>query len=58
MIHYRGKRAMREVGAAMGLSRDTVAALSSQIWGWGGGGDAARSGCARSGSTRATGGWR
>ncbi|MBP7240634.1 error-prone DNA polymerase [Amaricoccus sp.] len=38
VIHYRGKRAIREVGAAMGLSKDTVAALSSQIWGWGGGG--------------------
>jgi len=38
VIHYRGKRAIREVGAAMGQSRDTVAALSSQIWGWGGGG--------------------
>jgi DNA polymerase-3 subunit alpha/error-prone DNA polymerase len=38
VIHYRGKRAIREVGAAMGLSRDTVAALSSQIWGWGGDG--------------------
>ncbi len=37
VIHYRGKRAIREVGTAMGLSRDTVAALSSQIWGWGGG---------------------
>jgi DNA polymerase-3 subunit alpha/error-prone DNA polymerase len=36
VIHYRGKRAIREVGAAMGLSRDTVPALSSQIWGWGG----------------------
>jgi DNA-directed DNA polymerase III PolC len=35
VIHYRGKRAVREVGAAMGLSQDTVAALSSQIWGWG-----------------------
>ncbi len=38
VIHYRGKRAVREVGAAMGLSRDTVAALSSQIWGWSSGG--------------------
>ena len=38
VIHYRGKRAVREVGAAMGLSRDTVAALSSQIWGWSTGG--------------------
>src|SRR5690606_8776516 len=37
VIHYRGKRAIREVGAAMGLSRDTVAVLSSQIWGWGSG---------------------
>ncbi len=37
VIHYRGKRAIREVGAAMGLSKDTVAALSSQIWGWGSG---------------------
>jgi DNA-directed DNA polymerase III PolC len=35
VIHYRGKRAVREVGTAMGLSQDTVAALSSQIWGWG-----------------------
>ncbi|HMO07200.1 MAG TPA: error-prone DNA polymerase [Paracoccaceae bacterium] len=39
VIHYRGKRAVREVGRAMGLTEDTVAALSSQIWGWGGGGD-------------------
>src|SRR5690606_32641900 len=37
VIHYRGKRAIREVGAAMGLSRDTLAALSSQIWCWGSG---------------------
>ena len=35
VIHYRGKRAMREVGRAMGLSEDTVAALSGQVWGWG-----------------------
>ncbi|GAB4295669.1 MAG: error-prone DNA polymerase [Roseovarius sp.] len=34
VIHYRGKRAIREVGAAMGLGPDTVAALSSQLWGW------------------------
>ncbi|MFO1209704.1 MAG: error-prone DNA polymerase [Amaricoccus sp.] len=34
VIHYRAKRAIREVGTAMGLSQDTVAALSSQIWGW------------------------
>ena len=38
VIHYRGKRAVREVGRAMGLSEDILAALSSQIWGWGGNG--------------------
>ncbi|MEP2783145.1 MAG: error-prone DNA polymerase [Pseudoruegeria sp.] len=37
VIHYRGKRAIREVGKVMGLSQDTVGALSSQIWGWGAG---------------------
>ncbi|MFM2391300.1 MAG: hypothetical protein RLZZ437_2855 [Pseudomonadota bacterium] len=36
VIHYRGKRAVREVGRAMGLSEDTLGAMSSQIWGWGG----------------------
>ncbi|MBK5927979.1 error-prone DNA polymerase [Rhodobaculum claviforme] len=35
VIHYRGKRAVREVGRAMGLSEDTLAAMSSQIWGFG-----------------------
>ncbi|MEM9393603.1 MAG: error-prone DNA polymerase [Pseudomonadota bacterium] len=35
VIHYRGKRAVREVGRAMGLTEDTLAALSSQIWGFG-----------------------
>ena len=35
VIHYRGKRAVREVGRAMGLSEDTLAALSGQIWGHG-----------------------
>ncbi len=38
VIHYRGKRAVREVGAAMGLSEDVLGAMSSQIWGWGGAG--------------------
>ena len=33
VIHYRGKRAIREVGRAMGLSEDTIGALSSQLWG-------------------------
>ena len=54
VIHYRGKRAIREVGTAMGLSRDTVAALSSQIWGWGSVEPARPSGCASSASTRPT----
>ena len=34
IVHYRGKRAIREVGRAMGLTEDTVAALSSQLWGF------------------------
>ena len=34
MIHYRGKRAIREVGRAMGLSEDTISAMSSQLWGF------------------------
>ncbi|MBF9031247.1 DNA polymerase III subunit alpha [Rhodobacterales bacterium HKCCE3408] len=33
VIHYRGKRAVREVGKAMGLSEDVLSALASQIWG-------------------------
>ena len=37
VIHYRGKRAVREVGRAMGLSDDTLSAMSGQIWGWRGG---------------------
>nr|WP_325248886.1 error-prone DNA polymerase [Amylibacter sp.] len=35
VIHYRGKRAIREVGRVMGLSGDTISALASQLWGWG-----------------------
>jgi DNA-directed DNA polymerase III PolC len=35
VIHYRAKRAIREVGRAMGLSEDLLAAMSSQIWGAG-----------------------
>ena len=35
VIHYRGKRAIREVGRAMGLSEDILAAMASQIWSWG-----------------------
>ncbi len=36
VIHYRGKRAIREVGRALGLGEDILGALASQIWGWGG----------------------
>jgi len=32
VIHYRPKRAIREVGKAMGLSEDATAALSAQSW--------------------------
>jgi error-prone DNA polymerase len=35
VISYRGKSAIREVGKVMGLSEDTVGALSKTIWGWG-----------------------
>ena len=31
---YRARGAMREVGKALGLSRDTVTALAGQVWGW------------------------
>ncbi len=34
VIHFRTRAAIREVGKAMGLSVDAVAALASQIWGW------------------------
>jgi len=34
VIHYRGKRAIREIGRAMGLSEDSIGTLSSQLWGF------------------------
>ncbi len=34
VICYRSRGAMREVGKVMGLSADTIAALSGAIWGW------------------------
>ncbi|WP_249033330.1 error-prone DNA polymerase [Silicimonas algicola] len=34
VIHYRGKRAIREVGKVMGLTEDTISAISSQLWGF------------------------
>jgi error-prone DNA polymerase len=37
VISYRGRSAIREVGKAFGLSEDTIGALSSSIWGSGGG---------------------
>jgi DNA-directed DNA polymerase III PolC len=50
VICYRGRSAIREVGKAFGLSEDTIGALSSSIWGGGGGavksGDLARLGLA------------
>ncbi len=33
VVHFRSRRAIREVGKAMGLSEDAVSALSSQVWG-------------------------
>jgi error-prone DNA polymerase len=33
VISYRGRSAVREVGKAMGLSEDTVAALAGMVWG-------------------------
>ena len=33
VVSYRARSAMREVGKAMGLSEDTVGALSGQVWG-------------------------
>src|SRR5207253_11523056 len=37
VISYRGRSAIREVGKAFGLSEDVIGALSSSIWGMGGG---------------------
>jgi len=37
VISYRGRSAIREVGKVFGLSEDTIGALSSSIWGGGGG---------------------
>ncbi|HUC60789.1 MAG TPA: PHP domain-containing protein, partial [Alphaproteobacteria bacterium] len=48
VISYRGRSAIREVGKAFGLSEDTIGALSSSIWG-GGGGDVSKDAIARTG---------
>src|SRR6185503_13036138 len=37
VISYRGRSALREVGKAFGLSEDSIGALTSSIWGGGGG---------------------
>ena len=34
VIHYRARMAVREVGKALGLSEDTIGALSGTVWGW------------------------
>src|SRR5205823_12823927 len=34
VICYRARSAIREVGKAMGLSGDVVAALAGMVWGW------------------------
>jgi len=34
VISYRGRSALREVGKAMGLSKDARSALSGSVWGW------------------------
>jgi DNA polymerase III alpha subunit len=51
VIHYRGKRAMREVGKAMGLSEDTIRAVVADLGFMVVQDRAGRSGCARSAST-------
>ncbi len=35
VICYRARSAVRDVGKALGLSLDTVAALAETVWGWG-----------------------
>ena len=34
VICYRGRGALRDIGKAMGLSEDTLSALSGLVWGW------------------------
>ncbi|MCK9908301.1 error-prone DNA polymerase [Microbacteriaceae bacterium K1510] len=48
VICYRGRSAIREVGKAFGLSEDMIGALSSSIWG-GGGGDVSQDAVKRTG---------
>ena len=39
VISYRARSAVRDVGKAMGLSEDTVAALAGMVWGTASGGE-------------------
>ena len=39
VISYRARSAVRDVGKAMGLSEDTVAALAGMVWGTTSGGE-------------------
>jgi error-prone DNA polymerase len=34
VVHYRNRRAVREVGKALGLTEDITAALAGTVWGW------------------------
>jgi error-prone DNA polymerase len=34
VIHYRPRRAIREVGKVLGLSEDVTASLAGTVWGW------------------------
>ena len=34
VIHYRARRAVREVGKALGLPEDVTAVLAGSVWGW------------------------
>jgi error-prone DNA polymerase len=34
VIHYRSRRAIREVGKALGLTEDITGALAKTVWGW------------------------
>ena len=35
VIHYRSRRAIREVGQVLGLTSDVTTALAKTVWGWG-----------------------
>jgi len=37
VVHYRSRRAIREVGKVMGLTEDVTAALAKSVWGYGDG---------------------